>query len=181
VTTWNCSERTARGAADDERPGSGAAASCPIPPGDMKAVFEWTDAYAVGVRQIDEEHQRLFALAEGMHVAMIAGKGKEFLGTLLAALLDYTSYHFAHEEALMARMGYPELAEHRRQHETLRIRARELQERAASGEVTITVEVALFLIDWLKRHTTDADLKIGAFCGASNSSRHADEQHACGK
>jgi hemerythrin-like metal-binding protein len=147
----------------------------------MKPLFQWTDAYAVGIGPIDEEHQRLFALAEAMHVAMIAGRGKEFLSTLLAALLDYTSYHFAHEEELMERVCYPGLAEHQRQHEELRARTRELQERAASGEVTMTMEVALFLMDWLKRHTISSDLKIAAFSGGSGLSRRRDEQHASGK
>jgi len=148
---------------------------------DRKPLFEWTEEYAVGVRQIDEEHRRLFALAEAMHMAMIAGKGREFLQTLLAGLLDYTSYHFAHEEALMARVGYPERSKHQRQHEALKARVRELQERAAAGEITMTMEVALFLIDWLKRHTAAADRKIAAFSGVVDSSRHADEQHAAGE
>jgi len=144
-------------------------------------MFQWTDAYAVGVKQIDEEHQRLFALAEAMHLAMIAGKGKEFVSTLLAALLDYTNYHFAHEEELMSGVGYPALAEHRRQHEALREKTRKLQERAASGEVTMTMEVALLLIDWLKRHTTGADREIAAFGGGSGLLGHADKRHAPGK
>jgi hemerythrin-like metal-binding protein len=67
----------------------------------VMTTFQWTADYAVGVRQIDEEHQRLFALAEEMHRAMLEGEGKAILQALLAGLVAYTSYHFAHEEQLM--------------------------------------------------------------------------------
>ena len=155
ATTWNCS--------------------------DAKTCFEWTETYAIGFGQIDREHQRLFALAEAMQLAMMAGKGKAFLGTLLAALLDYAGYHFAHEEALMERLGYPALPEHRRQHDALRTRVRELQKRADSGEITMTMEVAAFLIDWLKRHTTDEDRKIATHRGGAKSPRPGDENDTRGE
>jgi len=134
-------------------------------------VFQWIEDYTVGVAEIDQDHQRLFALAESMRLAMQAGKGKEFLRALLGALLDYTSSHFAREEALMERAGYPGLTEHRRQHDALRARVRELQERAASGEVMMTIEVAAFLVDWLKRHTITSDRNIAAFSGVRELSR----------
>lgn len=38
-------------------------------------LFQWLTGYAVWVEEIDHEHQRLFALAEEMHLAMLAGTG----------------------------------------------------------------------------------------------------------
>lgn len=83
-------------------------------------MFEWTTDYEVGVRQIDGEHQRLFALAETMHRAMLEGNGKAILQDRLAALLGYTCYHFEHEEQLMQQIGYPSYRQHRQEHEDLR-------------------------------------------------------------
>jgi hemerythrin len=57
-------------------------------PGEERLMFQWTADYAVGVRQIDEEHQRLFVLAERMHQAMLEGKGKAIPEELLARLVD---------------------------------------------------------------------------------------------
>ena len=128
-----------------------------------RTAFEWTADYAVGVPQIDDEHQQLFALVEKMHQAMIEGKGREFLEDLLMCLVSYTCYHFAHEEQLMERIAYPGYREHRRQHEDLRSRLRPMQDRADSGQETMTIEVMLFLMEWLKTHVTTSDRLIGTF------------------
>lgn len=125
--------------------------------------FQWTADCAVGVRQIDEEHQRLFALAEKMHQAMLKGEGKAVLQDLLAGLVAYTSYHFAHEEQLMERIGYPGYRAHRAQHEDLRSTAQTMQDRAVSGELTITIEVMQFLMEWVRQHIASSDCRIAAY------------------
>lgn len=127
----------------------------------------WIADYTVGVREIDDDHRRLFALAQTMHRAMLDGKSKAILEELLSHLLDYTSYHFTHEERLMARIGYPGLRQHQREHEHLRSKVRAMQDRAAFGEVTMTIEVMLFLMEWLKRHTAGSDRRIGEHLEAS--------------
>ena len=126
-------------------------------------MFQWTAAYTVGVRQIDAEHKRLFALAENLHQAMLAGQGKAVLQDLLASLVAYTSYHFAHEEHLMQRVGYPDYRQHLAQHEQLRSRVQEMQARAASGEMTMTIELMRFLSEWLKSHIPTSDSKVAAY------------------
>jgi len=125
-----------------------------------KPMIEWLPAYAVGVPQIDREHRRLFALAEDMHQAMLAGQGKAALSALLADLVAYTGYHFEHEEQLMRRTGYPGYQDHQKQHERFRASAQAMQERAASGEVTMTIEVMQLLIEWLKSHIAASDRQI---------------------
>ena len=132
-------------------------------PDPLVMTFQWTADCAVGVRRIDEEHQRLFALAETMHRAMLEGEGKAILQDLLTGLVAYTSYHFAHEEELMERIGYPGYREHRAQHEDLRAKAREMQDRVASGELTITIEVMQFLMEWVRKHIASSDFRIAAY------------------
>ena len=130
---------------------------------DCQPVFQWTPDYAIGEPIVDDEHKRLFALVEKLHQAMLAGKGKEKLERLLAELVDYTCYHFAHEEELMYRTCYPAFRNHCIEHENLRSRLHAIQERVLRGEVTITIEAMLFLAEWLKRHTTTSDMKIARF------------------
>jgi hemerythrin len=126
-------------------------------------VFQWLPEYAIGVHQIDQEHQRLFAHADRMHQALLAGKGREILEALLAELIQYAGCHFAHEEQLMKRIGYPGYGEHRKEHEDLRARVAAMQERAAAGELTMTIEVMQFLMEWLKRHTIASDRRISSY------------------
>ena len=133
-------------------------------------MFQWSTNYEIGVRQIDSEHQRLFVLADKMQQAMLKGKGKAVLTDLLAQLVDYTQYHFTHEEQLMGRVHYPEYEQHKRQHEDLRVKVRAMQDRAASGEATMTIEVMQFFMDWLKQHTATSDSQIGKFIKAGGLS-----------
>jgi hemerythrin len=125
-----------------------------------RPMFEWSTEYAVGLRQVDEEHQQLFVLAERLHRAMLEGNGKAILVNLLASVVDYTCYHFAHEEQLMERIGYPGYGRHQQQHRELRSRVREMQDRAASGEMTMTIDVAKFLMEWIKHHIIASDRRI---------------------
>jgi hemerythrin len=126
-------------------------------------IFRWTIGYAVGIRKIDEEHQRLFGFAENLHKAMLEGKGTEVLVNLHRDLINYTGYHFAHEEQLMERIGYPAYRQHVQEHESLRSRVRAIQDRLASGEITMTIEVMQFLRGWLDHHITTSDYRIGRY------------------
>lgn len=140
-----------------------------MPESNVVATFRWTRQYAVGLDAIDLEHRSIFALAEEMHRAMLAGKGKESLEALLTGLVDYTCCHFSHEEALMERIGYPGLEGHKREHEELRAKLRMLRDRSRSGEATMTLEVMQFLIEWLERHTIASDRQIGDYVRAAGT------------
>ena len=125
--------------------------------------IRWLPEYAVGVEEIDNEHQGLFSIAEDFRLALRAGEPADVLENLLARLMAYSDYHFLHEEALMERIGYPHIAEHRSEHSTLRARVLSLQQRAAAGETEMTVEAMRFLVEWLAGHTTTSDRRIGSY------------------
>lgn len=127
------------------------------------APFQWNPAYAIGVDEIDAEHRHLFRLAGRMQEAMLNGAGKEMLGELLSGLIAYTGQHFAHEEGLMQSIRYPDLAAHRRQHQELRVRVAAMSERAAAGEITMTIEVAQFLSGWIRGHIAASDRRIADY------------------
>lgn len=131
------------------------------------AMFQWTPAFAVGVPRIDAEHRRLFALAEKMHRAMLKGKGKTVLDGLLAQLVDYTCYHFAREERLMEQVRYHDCLPHRREHDDLRASVQDMRARAASGEITMTIDVMQFLMEWVKFHIVESDRRIGDYIKAN--------------
>lgn len=134
-----------------------------MPDSVVEPMFLWTTAYAVGVPQIDEEHQRLFGLAESLHQAMLQGQGKAVLKDLLDSLVAYTWYHFAHEEELMQRVGYPEYPQHLEQHVQLRARVLGLQQRQASGDTTMTIEIMRLIMGWVSSHIPHSDCPISGY------------------
>ncbi|MFZ5627087.1 MAG: bacteriohemerythrin, partial [Bacillota bacterium] len=77
----------------------------------------WTPALAVGVAEIDRQHQELFRRIDNLLTAMSQGKGKEEVGNILKFLEDYVVVHFAAEEKLMQSHNYPAFNEHLAQHQ----------------------------------------------------------------
>lgn len=125
--------------------------------------IRWLPDYGVGIEEIDREHQGLFSIAEEFRLAIRAGAGEGDLENLLSKLLAYTEYHFAHEEKLMDRIGYPYLAEHRRQHQDLRSNVQAMQDRVVLGEPALALEAMQFIVEWLRCHTTTSDRRIGSY------------------
>lgn len=125
------------------------------------AFLLWTPALSVGVRQFDDQHQALVRMLNDLHTAMMEGRGNDVLGKTLAGLVDYTATHFADEERLLALHGYPELPAHREEHRKLVEQVVALQERYRSSRAGLTVEVMIFLKDWLVQHIQGADRRYG--------------------
>src|ERR1039458_10035476 len=126
---------------------------------DLVCMFEWNNRYSVEIGSIDAQHQTLFHLAEELHTAMSAGRGKTVLSPILDRLVQYTMVHFAHEERLMRLHDYPGLAAHQAQHEALTQQVQQFQAEFNAGKTTITVQLMIFLKDWLTGHIAASDQK----------------------
>ena len=127
------------------------------------SLFQWSEAYSVGHPDIDSQHKRLFQLAEQLHAAMTAGKGKQCLSTTLGNLIAYTKRHFADEEILMESNRYPFYPQHRAEHVTLTEKVVQFQRSFEAGRAAVSVELMQFLSGWLTHHIGSSDKKVGAY------------------
>ena len=130
------------------------------------ALMTWSDQLSVSIEKIDSQHMKLVDLLNGFHDAMKLGKGKEAMGKTLSELLDYTVYHFGTEEEFFRKYGYPAFATHKKEHEALTIKAKDLGERFSRGEPVISAETMTFLKNWLQDHIMGSDKKYGPFLNA---------------
>lgn len=126
-------------------------------------MFEWKPEYSVQMPEIDAQHQRLFALAAELHIAMTQGKGYTVLERAFAALVDYTRIHFAAEERLMSQYRFPHAGEHKIQHEKLTAQVVDLQKRFCAGEATLSLKVMMFLKNWLEHHIAGSDQQYSVY------------------
>jgi len=129
----------------------------------VKPLMVWTDEYAVGVDEIDEQHQRLFKMINDLNEAMALGQGKNVLDRILSGLVDYVGRHFQTEEYYMEKANYPELETHREIHTRLTHKVHEYVDRFNTGEVGLGVELLNFLQDWLKKHILGTDKKYAPY------------------
>jgi len=127
------------------------------------AILEWSDDLSVSVRQFDEHHKALIGYINQLQDAMQVGKGKEALGKILGALIEYTASHFKAEEALMAKCSYPGYLAHKKEHAELTATVLELQKKFDKGQSALSVETIHFLKEWLTHHIMGTDKKYGPF------------------
>jgi hemerythrin len=130
------------------------------------ALLTWNDSYSVKVRQIDDQHRKLFDLINMLHDAMKGGKGSAVARDVLASLTAYTQTHFTEEERLMRDNGYPAYMEHKRAHDQLVARIRDFEKEVASGTASVSLGLMSFLKDWLLQHIQGVDRKYSPFLNA---------------
>lgn len=127
------------------------------------AFFQWKDDYQVGVMVMDQQHKRLVRLVDELHEAMKAGKGSAGARRVLEGLVDYTKTHFRTEEEFMQKHSYPGTLAHKREHEDLTNQAEDLLAQSEKGKLTVPIEVARFLKEWLTTHILGTDKKLGKY------------------
>ncbi len=121
----------------------------------------WRDEYSVGVDAIDDDHKLLVSLINQLHDAQETAQAHELVGSILNVLLEYTVGHFALEERLMERGGYPQLEQHRAEHRRLTARIDEMKVLYDSGEYAVVeVEMLRFFSQWLANHITRVDTRF---------------------
>jgi hemerythrin-like metal-binding protein len=125
----------------------------------MVDYFEWLDSYSVGVEQIDADHKQLFGMLN--RVVHVVGDRQDLdaAHAILDELLDYTIYHFNHEEILLKRAGYPGFEEHRAIHDRL-VRKLVVFTRDFRQQSLEAVDVANFLINWLLKNVLQQDAQF---------------------
>ena len=133
----------------------------------MGAALQWTPALAVGVAEVDGQHQELFHRAERLIAALRGGDRGEVV-PLLAFLEGYALFHFEAEERLMRALGYPGLEEHAKAHRAFRDEyARMVLDFHRTGPTALlALTVHNWLSDWLRSHLAGLDQELGRFLAA---------------
>ena len=127
------------------------------------ALLTWQDKYSVGIGQIDDQHKQLINMINELNDAMLAGKGKDVLMTVLNKLANYCVSHFATEEKLFDTHAYPEAAEHKDKHQKMTAKVTALIGEVQSGKSTVSIEVMNFLKNWLDKHIMETDQKYSPY------------------
>jgi hemerythrin-like metal-binding protein len=129
------------------------------------AVANWNSRFETGIGSIDAQHRSLFRalnkLAESFKVGASKGQVKESLDFLV----KYTVEHFQTEEKYMRDMDFPKLTSHMVEHAQLIVKATDLQNHLADGK-PMTMDVTIFLADWLKHHINEVDMEYVVFARA---------------
>lgn len=131
-------------------------------------------ALGVGVPEIDRQHEALYALTGAFREAAGSARTERLL-ELLAHLGAYVATHFATEQALMRRCGYPGLDAHVREHRAFSETFQRLVAAFAryGDDVRVATLVEHEVTAWLERHVATSDMALGEFLRARASDERA--------
>jgi len=128
-------------------------------------MLTWRDELAVGHPDIDGDHKRLIAIINDFEKLVDCIPKERALHEVLVNLHDYAGFHFAREEAIQAAVAYPHVEAHKREHQVLLARIKEMASRYfVKRTEPITKETldaaAEFLRRWLVDHIIRNDLRL---------------------
>lgn len=127
-------------------------------------MYEMKPEYYTGIDFIDQEHARLFEIAnEGYELLMnqfIPDK-YDYIVRVIEQLKDYTKYHFQHEEEYMDSIGYKRILSQKVAHNDFIDKLEEFDlDRIDEEQKASLLELLEFLNTWLIEHIFKKDKLI---------------------
>ncbi|MFW2487955.1 bacteriohemerythrin [Clostridium chromiireducens] len=127
-------------------------------------MVKWKSDYEIGVSLIDEQHKKLFEIANSAYELLrndfYVDKYDKII-EILSELKDYTVFHFKSEEEYMLSIGYKRFFSHKVEHENFinEINSINLAEIDANQDESVK-DLLGFVVDWIDKHILDQDKLI---------------------
>lgn len=137
-------------------------------------ILAWNEQFNLGMPSVDAQHRCLVDMLNQLDEAVAIGDEPQTVLDLIAALVDYTVYHFGHEEELMRNAGYEQYDKHKRQHEQFVEKVAAEQQKAIQDPDTVSNELLEFLVEWLSGHILVSDKHMVQALGQQVSSSEAE-------
>jgi hemerythrin len=133
-------------------------------------MIAWAPDLAVGIEEIDAQHQELFRRAERF-IAGLAGSSRQDVGILLSYLRLYCVTHFGAEEVWMRDVSYPEYAKHKAEHDGFLEHLLQLsaEHERRGGPGLQPMRVGSWLAKWLQEHVSGTDRAFARYLVARSA------------
>ena len=122
---------------------------------------EWDNSYSVGNEEIDCEH-KVFIKIIARFVELIKEKKSYKFKRNVDELIKYAEFHFVSEENRMFDSDYPDLLNHKKEHEDLLASLKLMEMKLYTDKATVD-EFVSFLVNWFLDHTAKTDLKMANY------------------
>lgn len=128
------------------------------------AMYEMKLEYYTGISFIDEEHKKLFEIANAAYELLIdefIPDKYDYIMEVVGELKEYAKYHFDHEEAYMANMNYRKFLSHKVVHDSFIEKINEYDaDIIDEKQKESLLELLDFLTTWLVEHILMKDKPI---------------------
>ncbi len=129
----------------------------------------WNERLAIGVPEIDAQHQELFERVERFEESLRRREAPDVTSTF-EFLRSYAAVHFASEERLMRETRYPDLEAHVAEHREYVARLDALvRDHEARGPVAFAgLKARNWILVWLLDHVAGRDQALGKHLRAAS-------------
>lgn len=125
---------------------------------------EWLESFKTGDEPVDATQKKLFELTN----EFLASDDLTVLRPVIVALCKQAKAHFELEEALMRRIGYPDLEAHMAQHQRLLDRLISRSMDVGKGYMNKPA-IAALMQDWALQHVPEEDARLTKFLASSKA------------
>ncbi len=126
-------------------------------------LFRFSPRFSVLVEDMDADHQQIFDFINRIHLSIKSGEAANSQAKVFREMGDFTREHFAREEVMMEKHGFPGLPDQLTEHEKLLNRVDGFAAALESAEPVNLVAALNFLNNWLKTHILTMDRQYGEF------------------
>ncbi|OOM74464.1 bacteriohemerythrin [Clostridium puniceum] len=129
-------------------------------------MINWKEDYELGVEHIDEQHEKLFEIADRAYKLLtnefVTDKYDKII-EILEELKEYTIFHFKSEEDYMLSIGYKKFLSHKVEHENFvnTINGIDLSKIDSNQDVAVK-NILEFVVNWIDAHILNEDKLIVA-------------------
>lgn len=127
--------------------------------------FEWNDRLSTTIDWQDDQHKELLSVVNNLYVELKRGTDEKAIGEILDFLTHYVIDHFSIEEKFMDKYNYPEVGDHKKEHQLFLTDFTKFQERflKEGASLSLILLIQYRVTDWLMEHIAKSDKALGAF------------------
>ncbi|MCK5236682.1 MAG: hemerythrin family protein [Deltaproteobacteria bacterium] len=125
--------------------------------------IQWDESFSVGVAQMDREHKRIIEMINLLLRDPEADTSSETVSEILTRITKYAGEHFATEEEILERHGYPELSSHKEKHRAFRKKAVAFCLDTMDGQISVPADALYYLKEWWTQHILTVDMRLSSF------------------
>lgn len=133
-------------------------------------LIEWKSEYALGVKEIDEQHQKMLSIINRLYDLFTDKKHEDQgeIDKIIKEMADYAVYHFETEEKYFQLYAYEKSTEHIEVHNQYRTKIDAWRIKyAADKNTAIFFEISEFLQNWWTWHINNTDRDYVPFMKAN--------------
>lgn len=119
--------------------------------------IEWSNKLSIGNDNIDLDHKRLFVIYNDLIDLVSTNWNRVEFARILNDMTDYALSHFKKEEVYMQEFGFPDFAEHKKEHEAYLYKISTYNFNLLGIHAPEPQEVLDFLEAWWQSHVMQSD------------------------